>query len=281
MTQADLDVAFARAKDAVLRAGELIARNISQPKDVTRKGRIDLVTDTDMAVERSLKESLAAILPGALFLAEETSASQAVLTDAGNDAPVWIIDPVDGTTNFAHGFPFVCISLALWRGGRTEFGFVHAPVLGETFSARRGAGAYLGEKRISVSQTDALEDALAATGFPYAIDERIDQTMANLRRALLACQGIRRPGSAALDLAYVACGRFDAFYETGLKPWDVAAGWLLVEEAGGLVSQFAGARESYHLGAETILATNGKLHLRLGDLLEWPSAARPTSSVGG
>ncbi len=246
---------------AVTDAGRIILANWNKPSDVRRKGRIDLVTETDLAVEDALKESLSRILPGSTFLAEESA------TDLNPGDLCWIIDPVDGTTNFAHRVHFVGTSVALWCGGRSVLGVINAPVLGELFWAGLGLGAYLGDERIRVSGVDALEDALVATGFPYSVREDLDALMRDLSRVLAATQGLRRPGAAAIDLAYTAAGRFDAFYEVGLKPWDTAAGWLLVEEAGGTISQYDPDR-SYHLGARSILASNGLLHARMASLLD-------------
>ncbi len=247
-------------RQAALEAGEIVVRDNAAPREVSRKGRIDLVTATDLAVEEFLKPRLAAILPGAAIMAEETAAGERL----GDLA--FVLDPVDGTTNFAHGLPFVGISIGLWVEGAVKLGVLNAPLLGECFWALRGAGAYLNGRPMHVSAADTLADSLVATGFPYAIRERIDTVLGNMRRVLLAAQGLRRAGAAALDLAYVACGRLDGFYETDLKPWDTAAGLLLVEEAGGRVSRFDAATE-YRLGDFSILATNGRVHRELSALL--------------
>lgn len=251
----DLDIAeiLVPMRAAVAAAGERIRADFADPADVRHKGRIDLVTATDLAVEAMLKERLAGILPEASFLAEETASA------AGVSGLTWIIDPVDGTTNFAHGFPFVCTSVALYDGPTALAGCVNAPILGQFFWAGRGLGAYCNDKRIHVSGTAEPIEALVATGFPYAIRENLDEIMADLRRMLAETQGIRRPGSAALDLAYVACGRVDAFYEMALNPWDVAAGALLVTEAGGTIGSYRPSRP-YALGDFRILASNTRLH---------------------
>lgn len=249
-----------RAADVVRRAGDIIRDHWDRDKDVRKKGRIDLVTRTDTAVERFLVEELGRLLPDSRFLAEETAAA----TVPG--PRTWIIDPVDGTTNYAHGFPFVCTSVALWDGDKVALGIVNAPMLGETFLAEAGYGATLNGRPLRVSDTADLADALVATGFPYAIETHMADILAELERVLAATQGVRRPGSAALDLAYTAAGRFDAFYEKALNPWDTAAGWLLVTEAGGRVTQYL-PEAPYHPGAPTILASNGRLHQPLLDLL--------------
>jgi myo-inositol-1(or 4)-monophosphatase len=256
-----IDYSMAQQVEKVVRdAGALITEDARKPRDIRLKGRIDLVTQTDLRIEEKLKEDLRKVIPHALFLAEETAATT---TPQGL---TWIIDPLDGTTNFAHGFPFVALSVALWAESEIIMGIVHAPLLGELFSAHKGKGATLNGQSIRVSETPILEQALVATGFPYAIEDHLDQILENLRRMLAATQGVRRPGSAAIDLAYTACGRYDGFYEPALKPWDTAAGWLLVQEAGGRVTQFDTAQE-YILGAQTILATNGRIHDHMSRLL--------------
>ena len=245
----------------VREAGRVVREQWNDPREIAFKGRIDLVTQTDLAVERLLTERLPALLPGSSVLGEEshTSVEPGELT--------WIVDPVDGTTNYAHRIPMVAVSVALWRQGRVEMGAVHVPVLGELFWAVRGQGAFLNGERIGVSSEATMQAALVATGFPYSFYAEIDEVCARLRRVLLASQGVRRMGAAAVDLAYTACGRFDGYYETGLKPWDTAAGWLLVEEAGGRVSALEG---EYALGSHMIVATNGALHDDLLALLRLP-----------
>ena len=240
-------------------AGEIILLHRNRPKNVRQKGRIDLITETDVAVENALKEDLGTILPEASFLAEET---------AGQDKPgslTWIIDPLDGTTNFVHDLPAVAISVALWNHGQVEMGIVYLPVLNEMFHAVRSQGAYLNGRPISVSRTDDPEKALIATGFPYTIREDLRPVLDNLENILFNCLGLRRFGAAAMDLAYTAAGRFDAFFETMLHPWDVAAGWLLVQEAGGRISRYDG--REYEIGAKTILASNGLVHNAISDML--------------
>jgi myo-inositol-1(or 4)-monophosphatase len=200
------------------------------------------------------------VLPRASFLAEETDPER----KTGELA--WIIDPLDGTTNFAHALHPVAVSVALWHRGGPLLALVYAPMTGELFHAVRGEGARMNERPIRVSQRSELVESLVATGFPYDIRERLDEVVPRLRRVLAECRGVRRLGAAALDLAYTACGRFDAFYETGLKPWDTAAGWLLVTEAGGRVTPFDPS-SSYRLRAGSILATNGRIHDKLAALL--------------
>ncbi|WP_285904917.1 inositol monophosphatase family protein [Pseudodesulfovibrio pelocollis] len=242
------------------RSGAIVAEGAGRARKVTHKGRIDLVTETDFAVEEMLKRELAALLPGSDFLAEETASA----TEPGE--LTWIIDPVDGTTNFANGLPFVATSIALWQRNRVVLGVINLPLLGELFAARAGGGARLNGKPVSVSAEGAMEQSLIATGFPYAIDEHLDPILDRLRAVLPRVQGVRRVGAAALDLAYVACGRYEGFYESALKPWDTAAGWLLVREAGGRVTEYD-TRKDYALGAGTILATNGAVHDEMSRLI--------------
>ena len=245
---------------AVSSAGEIVLEHWNKPKTIRHKGRIDLVTETDVAVEEHLKEKLTQVLPEADFLAEE-SAEELITGDL-----TWIIDPLDGTTNFAHGFPFVAISVALYNEGQVVAGVIYLPILGELFTASVAGGAFLNGSAITVSSQNDLESSLVATGFPYWKAERLDLLLGYLGKILTNCQGIRRTGAAAADLAYLACGRLDAFYELGLKPWDTAAGWLLVREAGGKVSCFDPLQE-YNLSAANILASNGQLHESLSNLL--------------
>lgn len=253
MSDFDTPGVLEAALDIVAKAGDMVAEAASRPKAVRNKGRIDLVTETDLAVEAFLKKELGALLPEATFLAEE-SAAHAPVGDL-----TWIIDPLDGTTNFAHGLPAHAVSVALWRDGRGEIGIVNAPVLGEMFYAAHGMGAFCNHKPIRVTDTAEPERALVATGFPYAVREVMAPVLEAMEKVLANTRGLRRMGAAAVDLAYVAAGRFDAFYELLLNPWDVAAGLVLMREAGGRVSRFD-ANIPYAFGARDILATNGPLH---------------------
>mgnify|MGYP003819801295 CR=1 FL=1 len=256
----DLPHLLSGVRAAVAEAGQRIRTDFAAPSGIRHKGRIDLVTSTDLAVERLLAERLGGLLPGSTVLGEETTGKAAL------DGPTWIVDPIDGTTNFVHGFPFVCSSVALYAGGEVVLGVVNAPILGECFSAGRGLGAFCNDSPLAVSSVADPEAALVATGFPYTVRENMDESMADLRAVLDATQGMRRPGSAALDLAFLAAGRVDAYYEIGLHPWDVAAGWLLVTEAGGRVGSYR-PDGPYHLGDFRILATNGRLHPAMTALL--------------
>lgn len=245
---------------AVAQAAELVRQAWDAPSTVRRKGRIDLVTETDLAVEAALKGSLALVCPQAAFLAEESAAGLAESDrQAALAGPCWVIDPLDGTTNFAHRLPFVGIAVGLWTGSAVDLGVVSNPILGETFWAVRGEGAWRNGTRLAVSAADHLEDCLVATGFPYTADRDGPRLAAWLTAMLARTRGVRRYGAASLDLAYVAAGHYECFYEIGLKPWDVAAGWLLVEEAGGRVTGYLDD-QAYHLDAPSILASNGGIH---------------------
>ncbi|GAB6058215.1 inositol monophosphatase family protein [Desulfonatronum parangueonense] len=251
------------AERIVREAGDLLMRFWHEPREIRHKGRIDLVTSADIALEKLLKERLKALLPGAGFLAEESAEADDL--QRAPTGPTWVIDPVDGTTNFAHGIPFVAISVALWDQGQVQLGLVHMPVLDELFHAVRGHGAFVNGVPAHVSDTGELENALVATGFPYTVRERMEQILAWMEIMLASTRGVRRAGSAACDLAYTACGRFDAFYELDLKPWDVAAGWLLVHEAGGLVSRID--QSPFDLHAPSILAGNILIHAKVAEAL--------------
>ena len=242
--------------EVVDKAGAIIRTNALQPHTIHHKGRIDLVTETDVQVENFLKENLGAILPEAVFVAEESTTGQA-LAQIAQAETCWIIDPVDGTTNFAHGLPFVATSVALQRDGEIVLGIVNAPLLNECFAAEKSAGAWMNGQRIHVSGQSDIEQSLIATGFPYDISQRVELIIRRLRPFLARSQGVRRCGAAALDLAWTACGRFDAYYEDGLKPWDSAAGCLILTEAGGMASDLEG--QPYTLTPK-ILASNGLLH---------------------
>jgi len=249
-----------RIEAAVREAGGLLREHHLRPRNIRCKASVkDLVTETDLAVEAMLRASLGAILPEAGFLGEEGSA------DLGLAGLTWVVDPVDGTTNFAHGLPFVATSVALCRDGEPLLGLVNLPLLGELFCASRGRGAWLNGETMRVSATDSLIESLVATGFPYRIEPHLAAILRQLELAMPATRGVRRAGAAALDLAFVACGRYDGFFEFALNAWDTAAGVLLVEEAGGRVGRMTGG--AYRLGAADILATNGRVHGLLEDLL--------------
>jgi len=229
---------------------------------VTEKTPNDFVTEVDQAAEQAIIEVLKSAYPDHAILAEESGAS-ANLHDENDN--VWIIDPLDGTTNFIHGFPQYCVSIALQQRGQITQAVVYDPTRNDLFTATKGAGAYLNEKRIRVTKRDKISDALIGTGFPFRAGDNIDEYMKMFKIMTQSCAGLRRPGSAALDLAYVACGRLDGFFEKGLQPWDMAAGSLLITESGGIMGTFAG--ESDYLYKGDVLAGTPKVFAQLVSLL--------------
>lgn len=222
----------------------------------------DFVTDVDRAAEEAVIEVLQKAYPSHAFLGEESGTTGNV-----NDESefVWIIDPLDGTTNFIHGFPQYCVSIALQQRGQITQAVVYDPTRNDLFTATKGGGAYLNEKRIRVSKRDKIADALLGTGFPFKNMEELDAYIEMFKIIVTNSAGLRRPGSAALDLAYVACGRLDGFFEKGLKPWDMAAGALLITEAGGIMGTFEG--ESDYMYKNEILAAPPKIFAQLVALL--------------
>lgn len=249
------------AKDAALKAGKMLADNMKAAREITFKGAVDLVTDFDKKAERMIFESLSSVFPNHAFLAEE-----GLLKEEKGAKVRWIVDPLDGTTNYAHRFPIFCVSIALEKEGELSLGVVYDPMRGEMFSAMRGKGAYLNGEKIKVSSVRELDKSLLATGFPYDIRESNVNNIDHFSHFAVRAQAVRRCGSAALDLCYVACGRFDGFWELKLNPWDVAAGALMVEEAGGQVSDFQNGEFSIY-GAE-VLASNGLVHEEMADVLQ-------------
>ena len=249
----DFAVSIAQEAGAILRDGW---GRVHHPE---RKGRIDLVTEYDRRSEALLLARVRARFPDHAILAEESGASGAT---AGFR---WLIDPLDGTTNFAHNYPFFCVSIGVECSGELVAGVVHDPVRGETFAAAAGLGATLDGRPIHVSDIARLEDALLVSGFHYSIRERPEPTFTLFREFLMRAQGVRRDGSAALNLCYLACGRFDGFWEARLSPWDMAAGVLLVREAGGLVTNFSG--KAFRLEGHQILAANPGLHAAMRDVI--------------
>jgi myo-inositol-1(or 4)-monophosphatase len=250
------------AAEAALKAGKTIKSYYGRTFTVQRKGEIDLVTEADLASEKEILAALRQNFPKAAYLAEESSASEVILPNE----PTWIIDPLDGTTNFAHGFPWFSVSIAYAEEGEVLSGVIYAPMLDELFFTCKGCGTFANGLPVAVSKATTLQSSLLATGFPYAIKEQCDGVMAALAAVLPHAQGVRRAGSAALDLAYVACGRLDGFWEIMLKPWDTAAGSLMVQEAGGIVSDFAG--RIFTPGMAEISASNGAIHEALLEKLD-------------
>jgi myo-inositol-1(or 4)-monophosphatase len=245
---------------AARRAGEVIVRGMNRVHrlDVRAKGQNDFVTEIDMQAEREIIDIVRKSYPDHAFLAEESGQS-------GDAEFVWIIDPLDGTTNFMHGFPQFAVSIGVQRRGRMEHGVVYDPLRQELFTTSRGEGAQVDGKRIRVSGHTGLERALIGTGFPYRANLHwLDNYMGMFKAVTMQTAGIRRPGAAALDLAYVAAGRLDAFWELGLSPWDTAAGMLLITEAGGMVGTLTGG-DYQHQG--NIVAGTPKVYAALLETL--------------
>ena len=237
-------------------AGRVLAERFGRKLEIANKSEIDLVTESDLASEQLIIERIKTYYPRHAILAEESGASEPVDPEKQSDWR-WIIDPLDGTTNYAHGYPCFCVSIGLECKGRLELGVVYDPLRDEMFAAERGQGASLNGRRIRVSSTPSLASALLCTGFPYDVRER-SEFARHFANFIMVAQGVRRDGAAALDLAYVAAGRFDGFWEEGLKPWDVAAGALIIEEAGGRVSNYLD--EQMNIFTPPILASNGLIH---------------------
>ncbi len=254
-----LNFAIQTARDA----GRVLAERFGRSLEITNKSELDLVTESDLASERLIIDRIKSHYPRHAILAEESGASEPVDRERESEWR-WIIDPLDGTTNYAHGYPCFCVSIGLENKGRMELGVVYDPMRDEVFTAERGQGAALNGRRIRVSTTPNLASALLCTGFPYDVRER-SEFARHFANFIMAAQGVRRDGAAALDLAYVAAGRFDGFWEEGLKPWDVAAGKLLVEEAGGRVSNYAG--QPLNIFSPPILASNGSVHEEMMQVL--------------
>lgn len=245
---------------AARRAADLIVRSLNRldSLDVSSKGRNDFVTDVDRAAEAEIVATIRKSYPDHAFLCEESGAS-------GSGPVQWIVDPLDGTTNFLHGFPTFCISIACRVRDRLEHAVIYDPMRQEVFTASRGGGAHLENRRIRVSAQRTLEGALIGTGFPYRANTKyIDDYLAMLKVVMQATAGVRRPGSAALDLAYVAAGRTDGFWEIGLSEWDTAAGTLIVQEAGGHVGTLTG---SEYLQNGNIIAGNPRVYAALVEAL--------------
>lgn len=243
---------------AACKSGEILKSHFGRLHDVRKKGAIDLVTEADVKSEAAIIEILTRAFPDHALLAEESG------RHTGTSEYCWIIDPLDGTTNFAHHLPLFCVSIGFSKNDELLAGFVLAPVMGEFFMAIKGQGAFRNGTAIRVSDTRSLEDSLLVTGFPYDHKRNFSGLMERFQSCLKAAQGVRRLGSAALDLCYVACGRFDGFWEELLHPWDTAAGVLIAEEAGARTTVFSGA--PYSIYNDEIVTTNSLIH---DDLLQF------------
>jgi myo-inositol-1(or 4)-monophosphatase len=252
-----LTVAIESAKEA----GRFLKLNLGKVKNIeSKKEEINLVTEIDKGSEKKIIDFLKSRFPNHSILAEESGE-----TNSGSDFK-WIIDPLDGTTNYTHSFPVFCVSIALEFKGEVILGVVYDPNLDELFYAEKGKGAFLNGKRISVSKTDKLIKSMLATGFPYNVKENPDNCIEHFVNFLMEAQAIRRLGSAALDLVYVACGRLDGFWEVNLNPWDTAAGKIIVEEAGGKVTDFYG--NDFNIYTKGIIASNGLIHEQMLEVIK-------------
>jgi myo-inositol-1(or 4)-monophosphatase len=234
------------------RAGALLVEGLQGQPQIELKSPFEVVTDMDRASEQLIVSAIRAEFPNHAILAEEGGGA------FGAAQPTWLIDPLDGTNNYAHGFPYFAVSVALWADDQPQLGVVFDPLRGEMFSAAAGRGAYCNERRIHASQVATLGAALVSTGFPYDYGNNPSNNLREFDRIQARCQGVRRAGAAALDLAYIAIGRLDAHWEYDLKPWDTAAGVLLVLEAGGRLSNERG--QPWRFADDWLIASNGHIH---------------------
>ena len=250
---ADIGNFMSVAWEAANAAGAIIRENWQQPKTIDYKGAIDLVTSVDRECERQIVDVIRRNFPDHSILAEEETD-----VDGAQNHYRWIIDPLDGTTNFVHSYPQFSVSIALEQNGRVIVGLFYDPIRNECFKAALGQGATLDSSAIRTSIANELDKSLLATGFPYDHRDFADFYLSYFKAFMIRCQGIRRGGSAALDLCYVACGRLDGFWELKLRPWDIAAASLIVTEAGGKLSDFSG--KPFSIRGQETLATNGLIH---------------------
>jgi len=247
------------AIDIARRAGALLVEGLNSQRRIELKSSFEVVTDIDRASEQLIVSAIHAEFPDHAILAEEGGGT------FDRVRPTWLIDPLDGTNNYAHGFPYFAVSLALWADQQPLLGVVYDPLRDELFSANTGGGAYCNNQRLHVSQVATLAMALVSTGFPYDYASRTDNNLHEFNRVEARCQGVRRAGAAALDLAYVAMGRLDAHWEIDLKPWDAGAAALLVREAGGQLSNRNGDR--WNPWDDWLIASNGLIHDELIEAL--------------
>jgi len=248
------------ATQAANEAGVLLNKEFGHVQQIMKKGEIDLVTEADLKSESLILDIISKHFPNDNILSEEKGDKKQASTR------IWLVDPLDGTTNFAHGFPFFCVSIALQVHHQLVVGVVYNPYVNELFQAAEGHGARLNGHPIRVSQTDKIGEALLGTGFPYDIHQRSKSVLDLFRRMVLVAQGVRRVGSAALDLCYVAAGRLDGFWEQSLKPWDTAAGCVILQEAGGVLSTFDGGQ--YTPYENTIVGSNPYIYEQMMSVIK-------------
>lgn len=244
---------------AAYKGGKILRNYFGKLTQINKKGKIDLVTQADLESEEAIIATIRERFPEHGIIAEETG------RHPGSEDGQWVIDPLDGTTNYAHGIDIFAVSIAFCQDTDSLVGIVFNPLHGELFTATKGCGAQLNGKSIGVTQTQSMQESLLATGFPYNLETALDPIMLRFQRCLVACQGIRRLGSAALDLCYVACGRFDGYWEQYLHPWDTAAGCLIASEAGAKVTDFS--NQPYNFKKKEIVTSNGHIHKELTSLL--------------
>ena len=254
------DKYISEAEKAALKAGHMLRMNFHKTRKIHYKGKIDLVTHFDTLSQKMIFDHLAACFPGHDFIAEEG------LSDKKGSDFRWIIDPIDGTTNYAHKFPVFCVSIALEHTKKIVLGVIYDPMRDEMFSAVEENKAFLNGEKIKVSSVNELDKSLLATGFPYDVRESDVNNLNHFNNFVVRAQAVRRCGSAAMDLCYIACGRFDGFWELKLNPWDVAAGTLIVKEAGGKITDFQGTE--FNINGSEILASNGLIHRQMLDVLQ-------------
>jgi len=245
---------------AAYKGAKILNAKFGRITQIRKKGVIDLVTEADIESEKAIIETIRNAFPDHGILAEESGMTE------GDPGQYWIIDPLDGTTNFAHGVGLFCISIAFATADGVVCGIILNPISGELFTAMKGQGAALNGSPIKVSGIRSLEESLLVTGFPYNVRDMLQSVLPRVSRCLTASQGLRRLGSAALDLCYVACGRFEAFWEENLKPWDTAAGLLIAGEAGAVSTDFS--NQPFTLEKKELLTSNGKIHQEMLNLLD-------------
>jgi myo-inositol-1(or 4)-monophosphatase len=253
------DKIFTKILSLTIEAGKILRKNFYLKKSIKMKNEREIVTNTDYEIEKFIIENLKAEFPELKFLAEEKHIDENINSDK-----LIVLDPVDGTNNFFYKLPYLAISIAYYENGIGRFGIVFNPILDEMFVGIKGEGAYLNNKMINVSKTSKIKDALLATGLPYNRDK--ENNLNNIKKFGLICRDIRRFGSAALDICYTAKGTFDGYWELGLKPWDVAAGLIILREAGGKMTNFY--NDELDLSDSHFLATNGLLHSKMQKILK-------------